>query len=460
MENLYVSDLFGHNVTNNTPIIIINLNKPQDLMIKIAYDKSNNTSIWKYNMDIINELLQKRNIDPTLFLEMGHVFCNTNELDNLPKIIILANKNICLIAHEYENVINYANGQIIIPYNISSKNKKYSIGMFYVNPNEQLNLSKIGIISDKFIISDLKKKSKTDQILDSNEFGLLSHSKYGFKTISRTQSTINKFKLLNDETDKYLTVVNNDVISKQKLNTLSQTFSYNAQGELINDDKCLTHKDSKIVAEQCSPDNENQKWTITQNKILPANNLQKCLDISSLDKTTVQLSDCDSIQTQNWDTEIESNIFNDNVDQYSISSTSTDYTWGKYKGKTLALVENTNPWFINSDVVTGINHSENCGAVKRFMKTQDNNIPFYQPNYIMNLRNNENYKSNFIMDPNDPTFGYGYSFSSRGKNLIENFEGEQIQNSKCPINKQIGVTIGLIILFFAIYKIWQYYNKS
>lgn len=476
IENLYVSDLFGNNITDESPVIIINVNKPQNYMIKISEDISENTNIWKYDKNAINEVLSKRNVDHNNFLELGHVLNKfdqnnnkNNNKNNLPKILILANKNICSTPEQYEEVMNYSTGKIIRPYKMSpTGEKKYTMALFYIdNKKEKMfDMSNIGIISDKLLINS--GKTSTNYNLDSNEFGLLTTLKFGFKTIARTQIIKDKFKLSNKD-DKYLTIFENNALAKQGLSTLSQTFSYNAQGELINEGQCLTYKNSKIMTESCNKDNPNQKWTVTQNKILPSNNLGKCLDVSSLDKTTAQLNECDSSDTQIWDTEIENNSFNSDISD-SISSKSGDYIWSKFKGKTIALVENSNPWFVNKDIVDNIDTTSEAST--KFMETQNEEIPHYQPNFLIDLRNNENYKSDFILDPSSPTLGHGYSFSSRSKNQcqnnnskIERFEGEiddsnQNKESRgCTFNKKIAMFIVIIVILLIFYKIWIYYCK-
>lgn len=463
MENLYVSDLFGYNVTNGSPAIIMNVNNTQKIFSKIAYDLSDNTSIWKYNKSSINDILTERNIDPNNFLILGHILCKSNVL---PKNIILVNKNICTIPQQYDEVTNYHKGKIIRPYSISNKGKKtYSVGLFY-SDKQDFDMSQIGIVPDKLLVSYTDSSSKSR--FDCNEFGILTSAKFGIKTLARTQEVNDKFKLLNGN-DKYLTVLDSGVMTKQGMNEFAQTFSYNAQGELIIDGKCLAHKDAKILAESCDSENLNQKWIMSQNKILPSNNFGKCLDVSALDKTTVQLNDCDSVETQQWDTEIESNKFDNDIIDISSSQSvrsnqstcSGDYTWGKYKGKTIALVENDNPWFVNSDIVT-IAKMPTEGKYD-FEATQVKSIPQYQPNYLINMRNNQPYKTNFVIDPESPTLGYGYSFLSRGgkpcqksNSSIEHFDGTISEENSYSTDQQIIMIITFIAVLLILYKIWKF----
>ncbi len=468
MENLYVSDLFGYNITNGSPVIIINVNKTKNIFVKAASESIDNTSIWKYNKTLIDEILFERHVDPNNFLIIGHILAKSNVL---PDIVILANKNICIKPQGYDEVMNYSKGKIIRPFGTSDKGKKiYSTGLFYVENMNTINsdLSITGIIPDKLLVnystnqpteisvSNNLSPNSQSITLDCNDFGLLSSPQFGIKTLARTQEIAEKFKLLNGN-DKYLTILDNKIVAKQGLSTLAQLFSYNAQGELINEGKCLTYKNSKVLAESCNSDSSNQKWVLSQNKILPSNNFGKCLDVSALDKTTVELNDCESSNTQQWDTELNNNIFDDTV-----SSQSGDYTWAKYKGKTLALVENDNPWFVNTDMV--IPMKVEPSATNRYDDFYFREMPHYQPNFLVNLRNNQAYKTDFIIDPESQTLGYGYSYKSRGgkpctqipdnSSNIEHFDGDQSQQ-KYSFEQQIFVIIILLAIILVLYKAWK-----
>lgn len=468
MENLYVSDLFGYNATEESSVIIININNTPNLFTKIASNLSNNTSIYEYNRKNINNILIRRNINPNFFLILGHIL---SKMDNsLPQVVILVNKSISSEPQKYEEVMDYDKGKIIRPYILSDDNEKiYSMGLFY-SDKQNFNMSNIGIISDDFLTnykSHSKNISDSTNLLDSNDFGLLSLHKFGIKTLLRSKEINSKFKLINNNNDNYLSVFDENVSLKQHLNSPTQVFSYNAQGELINDGKCLTHNNSKVLAESCDLNNSNQKWTLSQNKILPSNNFGKCLDVNELDKTTIELNDCDYTDTQYWDTEIEKNVLDSSASLSSSTASSiassSDYTWNKYKGKTLALVENDNPWFINSNIVQPMKHISK--AYTKFESEDFRKNYEYQENVLMNLRNNEHYKTDFIIDPESPTLGHGYSFLSRGgkacqksENGIEHFEGSNDNNNNyyCTTDQQIIIAISLLAILLILYKFWKY----
>lgn len=469
MENLYISDLFGYNITNGSPIVVINVNNTKNIFIKIANDTDAKNTIFKYNMQLINSLLLKRNVDPNNFLIIGHILLENNS-NKFPEIIVLANKNICLSPNGFEEIGDFSNGKIIRFYNKSEKNKiTYSVGLFYFTSSDTIEkeMQFVGIIPDKFLIpyQNSNKKIIDQDSLTSNDFGLLSLPSLGIKTLSRTHEIQEKFKLLNKLNDKYLTVMNNETFIKQGLSNISQLFSYNAQGELINenDGKCLSYNDSEISPQTCDPQKLNQKWIVTQNKILPSNNFGKCLDVSSLDKTSVQLNDCDSSDSQIWTTETENNSFDN-----SESVKSGDYVWSKYKGKTLALVENDNPWFVNTDIVDTATIDE---SVYRMNDVSFREAPHYQTNYLINLKNNNLYQSDFIIDPKSPSLGYGYSFKSRGgkpcqKNdnnseqieNFNNFDNTELNDKQFSLEQQIFIIVTLIVILLILYRIFKHFN--
>lgn len=458
MENVYVSDLFGSNITKNTPIVIINVNVSNLYFKQIASE--GNTTIYEYNKYAINEILKDRDVDPDNFLILGHVL---SKKGSNPKIIILGNKNICKNPTQYDQVSTYDGGKIIRPFYISSNGKKsYSLGLFFIKSNT-IDISEIGIMQSNLLI-DFKRSSKSQSIFDSNEFNLLSvPSKFPMKTIARTPEVNNKFKLLNGG-DKYLTILDNGIMVKQGMDSLPQIFSYSAQGELTNDNKCIEYNGSKVFAETCNS-NPNQKWLVSQSTIQPSNDFGKCLDVSNLDNTTILLNDCDSSFTQSWSTE-SNELLTINPDNEHVNSTD-DISWDKYQGKTVVLVENNNPWFVNHDTVVRINPSNIASEI--FDSDIFKNDPSYQPNFLTNMRNNVDFKSSFIIDPESPNLGYGHSFAARGGTLcqpsmqsqiqpdqIEGFDGLNQHTNFGLTESQLCAIIILLVILIIAYKIWKH----
>jgi hypothetical protein len=380
-------------------VIIINIGNltiGSNLFIKLDNDFVNNTSIYKYNRNIIDNILFERHINSKTFVSMGDILCVGN---TLPTKIILVNKNICLTPTDFEEVSVYNKGKIYRPFTISNTGEYvYSFGLSY---SKNYN---IGIVPDNLLISYIKKNPS--QYLDYNDFGLLSMEKFGIKTFPMITKINNKYQLIN-KIENEIILLDNDIMAKQALHKLSQKYSYNTQGELIND---------------------NQIWNLFESVDQHAQDQQDKHDQST---TTLE-----------WD-----------IDSGSIDYVrSDDYTWQKYKGKTLVLVENDNPWFVNSESAQKINVISDDSKI--FNKTQQNDISHYQPNFLINLRNNEDYKTKFVMNKTDPTMGYGYSYRSRGGNpcnIIENFDNMQNNNSD---SNNIFIIILFFILLIFIY-LWK-----
>lgn len=455
MANAYVSDLFGYNITNDSPIIVINTDNINEFITKIAKNQSDGTSVWRYNKSKIDDILESRNVDPNNFVVLGDLFYKKGLSY---KSLILGNKNICYLPTAYEEIISYSNGKIVRPFYISGNDKIYTVGLFYIEKPNDLDVTEIGIIPNDFTVKIKRNMGQTNQLkssLDVNEFGLLSSTELGITTISKNSLLKNKsrkFHLQYDE-GKYLTVIDNDVKIKQKLPNLAQAFSYNAQGELTNDGKCLTYKDNSstnsvdssssvftVSAEECDPVNDKQKWLMHRNHISPSNNFGTCLGVNPSDNETILLSECKNNVYQNWSTEHEGS----SDGSLSDSDNSSDYSWDMYHGKTVVLVENSNPWFINSDTVSKAS----------YINVNDEQTLYSDIGY----RSNANYESKFILNPNSPSLGYGHSFASRGGvgcNKIEGF-GNVTNNNLNDSDCNIMVIIIMLAILLIIYKVWKF----
>lgn len=162
------------------------------------------------------------------------------------------------------------------------------------------------------------------------------------------EKTENKIRLSND-TFKYLTNVDNNLVMKPSQNTLKQYLIYSPNGELIIDDKCLTYlsnsKEQKIMS--CSNGIE-QKWSIEPDgKIKPKLDNTKCLT-SKYDNVVIEsCNETDMDSYQRWNEEDSNSYVSMN-----------DYSWNKYQGKTVVLVEEDNPWYINEDTTIRMNYPQ------------------------------------------------------------------------------------------------------
>ena len=337
MTDIFVSDILGYIINNQSPFIIIKSSEIYKFLTKINQTSDKSVSIWEYKKDKINNILKDRNADPNQFLTMGNILYKQNTFK--PSNLLLGNMSICKNPNSFQEVLSYEGGKIVKP--IISGNSDYeAIGLFYVKNGDTLDYNSIGLLPKNMIMS-------LDNIIDDdisiNDFGLLSYYPNGIKTINRNKLFTGKknIKLLSTS-NKYLTMTDtNDLKQKSKKYSSKQTFSYNAQGELTNEDKCLTFdpKDMSVYFDLCG-ENKTQKWNILEQKISPVYKFDKCLssDTSSINSDDISLETCQSNATeQQWNTEP------------SDMSTSGDYVLPTYGGKVVVLVENDNPFYLNKE---------------------------------------------------------------------------------------------------------------
>jgi hypothetical protein len=271
--------------------------------------------------------------------------------------------------------------------------------------------------------------NKTGNKIDMNDFFLLSDGTLGGKTIKRNSLMDGDFidMKLTNISNKFLTMVDNDeksnkVILKSRRTGARQALSYNAQGELITDGKCLTYSNETepVFFGECT-DTKKQKWHMYDNKISPQYDNNKCL---TSEKDSVYVKQCKNDDNQTW-----TSGGTDDTD-------ASDYVWDKYHGKTVVLVESNNPWYVNTDQTVRLEN-------------------IYSGNHIsddVGYRNNADFKSRFIMDPNGHHLGYGASYADRqGESCdkIEQFNG--------TVNEDNQIIFMMLCLLFTIivYKVWN-----
>lgn len=151
---------------------------------------------------------------------------------------------------------------------------------------------------------------------------------------------------------------------------------------------------------------------IVGGKISPQQYDTKCLTVG--DNNGIYLKQYQNLYEQIWNTE------KSDVD------TSSEYSWDKYHGKTVVLVESDTPWYINED------------------NKDEQNI-----NNDVKYRNHSDYKSKIVLDHTSPNLGYGYSYADRqgiSCDKIERYEGNNTDNN------QIIFIILLILLLIIIWK--------
>jgi len=225
-------------------------------------------------------------------------------------------------------------------------------------------------------------------------------------------------KLL-DMSNKFITSVDNMPVLKSKQSNLNQQFTYNSQGEIILDDKCLSYKPNNSVYFSSCNDGQEQKWNFDYNIISPKSDPQKCLT-SNNDKVSVEQCKQDGDDSQIWDVEYE-------------SKTPNDFSWNSVKGKSVVLVQSDDPWYINQDTTIPMKYN------------QDFNI-----NNDLSYRDNADYQSNFVMDRTKRDMGYGYSYADRlGQCCSKKVEGF---GEKCNDQSSIIVIVLIVIILLLIFK--------
>lgn len=231
-------------------------------------------------------------------------------------------------------------------------------------------------------------------------------------------------KLL-DIKGKYLTDVDthspeSNIKTMSKMSDKNQTFKYSVQGELIADDKCLSYDDSKqpnVNLETCSGE-EHQHWLLTNTSNIKLKNLDKCLTLNTETDNVSVMACNNSSDNQEWDIEED--------------DTDSSYLWDKYKGKTVVLVEADNPWYVNKDTTT-------------IMKS----VPQKYNVGELQYRNNADFKSNFVYDPNSHSLGMGHSYRDHLGEPCQKIEGFDANGNN---TNQIIFYLFIVLVILIIYR--------
>jgi hypothetical protein len=221
-------------------------------------------------------------------------------------------------------------------------------------------------------------------------------------------------KLVNNS-NKYLTNSDDNYLEvKSKQTGLKQKFSYNVQGELVTNNKCVTANDDSVYLGSCT-DADTQKWQYNNGIITPQDKTDKCLEAVN---GKIVLKNCDNSEFQRWNKE--------NTDE------NDNFTWQKYKGKNVVLVESDNPWYL---------YNNDKYELKYNSAPLDNNLKY---------RDNAEFYNMQVLDSNKPNLGLGYSYADRqsiGCNKIEGFNGENDDSYSHNNNNMLIAIIVLLILF-------------
>lgn len=328
--DLTITDLFGNssNISNDSYFILINSSEIYKLLSPIG--KSGKNTIWEVNMGVVSDILYNYNLNAPYFIPMGHLY-STDKYK--PRRIILINKSIAGLPKSFELIDNFNGGSLWYP--IGSQDN-IAIGLIYTKNNEMPNPDNINIGLVRKPYTLIKTGSFDNNIIFSNEYGILNHVSHGFLTLNKGKlyGGERNFKLLNND-GLYLTKNENDaklkVINRNYKN--NQEAKYSVQGELILDNKCLTNNNRTLAVEDCNG-NIKQKWFPFGNSIISQYD-DTCLATT---EDSVNTSNCNNTENQEW-TKEKPDI-----------ATNNDYSWSNINGKSVVLVESDNPWYLNKDL--------------------------------------------------------------------------------------------------------------
>ena len=416
MSNLLeptLTDLFGETITPSSLFVIINSNNILDFITKLSKNKT--SSIWEYNRNNIDNLLIQHKLNPNKYLALGNVLYLPK---HPPKRLILAHHSICKNPSYLKKIEKYGNGYIYKPmFKNNNDNDKYvPLGYYFGNSVNMPNINSIGLLNIDHVV-------EMTSPIRLNEFNLLNTLKEPVYTIKRSLFYNNNPSIsLSSPNNKILTKIDDNAHLKDKKYSSNQSVTYNAQGELMVENKCLSYENKPnpdLFFDDCNGD-PNQKWYIYQDQISSQSKYDKCITENN---DTVSLDTCDSINSKQW------NIENGDV------ANPTDYVWDTYEGKNVVLVESDNPWYIN----------KNTTIPKEVIKVENElNKTRYKPY--------GGAKSNYILDKSKPDLGLGHSYKSRlgyACQKIENFDGEKINDWNYII------LIMIVVMILLAFRKWK-----
>jgi hypothetical protein len=273
------------------------------------------------------------------------------------------------------------------------------------------------------------------------------------------------FKIMNSN-GKYITTLpdSNKIVLKDKLNRIEQNVSYNAQGELIIDGKCITTSDGSTLKMDDCNNSKGQKWIIKNNKLILYDN-KKCIsdntnndntdnDNTDNDNTYNDNTDNDNTDNDNTDNDNTDNIYNNDESDISLracnqnTTDSSEQTWFQelidknkdniFKGKNVILVNTDDPWYINKEFTIPQKYIDNN------LSSLDNNLEYDYGDF----------NSYFNINNKRADLGYGYSYASRlGEKCNEHFTNtkKKINENNIYDNDYTSIIILLCILLIIIF---------
>ena len=336
MTDIYVSDLYGYEINSKTKFLVISGPHIYKFLRRIARNK--NATIYECDMEALKNVLKNRNINISDYHPLGHIIYTK---DKEPDKIILVHASISRLPQSFKEVGTFDGGKIMKP--IHQNTQWDGIGALYVKNGSKPNrMGAVMIPSNLILTQDKKVAYLPGQVPPSNEFFLIQPPNDPIKTVTPLSPSLHPprtMKLL-DHTSKYLTLINNTNAAKlmSPLYSSKQLISYNAQGALVVNGKCLSQNDDSSVSfKSCDPSSIKQKWSILDGSISTLDALNKKCLTSHNHSSDVVLEQCKKMDEQTWDEEAED------------TENSSDFSWDVFKGRNVVLVESDNPWFINKD---------------------------------------------------------------------------------------------------------------
>lgn len=406
-------------VNNDTYFLIITSSNIEHFL-KLE-DKIYDKLIYSIDKKKLQPIFDKLKLNPANFYSTSSLIIETN---TVPQKILLVNKNIGTFVENFISVDVFNNGIIWEP--VCQDGYK-TLGLVYSknmpNPNNYLSIPQ-----DLLIKHSLGPYNGVDSL---NEYSNMSNANYGYWTIDKSKfypdmNEINDFRIINND-GRYITYdANNNVVLRDRNYNLNpkQLIHYNSIGQLVMGDKCVTSgDDNTLKLLSCNKNNLKQKFFIDDENIISAET-NKCL--TSYD-TELRMNECKNKDEQKFSIEVDNYNFIEQPDQI----------WKNYKGKSVVLTVNDNPWYLNKDLTIPINNNSNPNIIKKYL---DNNN--YSPN---------KFNSNDVLytDTENKLIP-----KLNNMNLIkENFENNQDNNYL----KIVGLVILIILIIFLVFKLK---NKS
>jgi hypothetical protein len=391
------------------PFIILKYDRDKYPDLLTPLELTPTAGIYRINIPYLNSILGNDN-----YIPLSDIYVENNQF---PRILVFADKQYIQYPVDYVESDVFGNGILWEP--ITDTGYK-SLGIVYRHRDYKPKINNIGLLS-----MDYLRRIKNSPYYDMgslNDYGSLSNSKYGFWDINFAKIsnfTNNNILDISDRHSNYL-VNQEDKLVLTKSISNDNIIKYSNTGDLYIDNKCIDIKNDELILTECNNIKDNiDKWMYIDTNIRKNN---KCI-LSNSNKLTV--SDCDPN--------------NDDQKFYLIDKKLDNYykIWDKYKGNTVMLIENPDPWFKN---IT--------------------EIPAYQKNNINQIKDSVNlipikkyadYESKIDLDINNKyNFGRGYSIASIPK-IPEHFSK---QNDSFKIFKIIAIIICVILLLlFCVKKI-------